>query len=129
MDKVVRNHSQACGIFECEHNSVHAQGSLCKLSWCNTLKQMFVVCRFRNYQKVYFLNINNLKFSKMEAIEKLEKQLEAAVNKAQYCDDVAKDAGERQYWALARFARNESALARGEIRTLTCVINSFKPVN
>lgn len=56
----------------------------------------------------------------------IEQQISFFEDKANYMDETAKDAANLKYWSLAKFARNESAIARGEIRGLKAAVASMK---
>lgn len=60
----------------------------------------------------------------MSEILTIEKEIEVFDFKAKYMDTVAKDAAEMGYWALAKSARQEAAVARATLRGLYMAKNN-----
>jgi hypothetical protein len=65
----------------------------------------------------------------MENSKSLEDQITDLEAKANWCDDIAKDARERAFWSMARFAANEANIARANIRGLKAGLNAINKNN
>jgi len=65
----------------------------------------------------------------METKKTVVEQIVFFEAKADYMEAQAKDAATLNYWALAKFARNESSIARAEIRGLKAAVAALKDSN
>lgn len=61
----------------------------------------------------------------MEKTFELSEVIKTLEGKAAYLQDIADDAANKNYWALARFCRNEKQIAMSELRGINNALKGF----